>query len=76
MGKVAPIGAGKAMIAKIDWSKAPKSARWWAVDANGEAHWFCAPNVAPFTDFWFSEPVDAPTFGFDGDYKTSLIDRA
>lgn len=63
------------MAAKIDWSKAPKSARWWAVDADGEAHWFCSPNVAPFTDFWFSEPVDAPTFGFDGDWKASLVER-
>lgn len=63
------------MPAKIDWSIAPKSAQWWAIDANGEAHWFCAPNVAAFTDFWFSEPVDAPTFGFDGDWKTSLVER-
>ena len=62
-------------VEKIDWSKAPKSARWWAVDANGEAHWFCAPNVAPFTDFWFSEPIGAPLFGFDGDWKSSLAER-
>ena len=60
---------------KIDWSEAPKTARWWAVDKNGKAHWFPAPNVAAFTDFWFAEPVNAPTFGFDGDWKKSLVER-
>ncbi|NSZ48491.1 hypothetical protein G6L63_11275 [Agrobacterium vitis] len=60
---------------EIDWEKAPKTARWWAVDANGNAHWFCAPNVAAFTDFWFSEPVKAPLFGFTGDWRKSLIER-
>lgn len=23
---------------EIDWKKAPKNARWWAVDRNGESH--------------------------------------
>ncbi|MDR8026953.1 hypothetical protein KPA93_27430 [Burkholderia cenocepacia] len=60
---------------EIDWKKAPKAARWWAMDANGEAHWFLAPNVAAYTDFWFSEPVRAPSFGFKGDWRTSLVER-
>ena len=59
----------------IDWSKAPKHARWWAVDADGKANWFCAPDVKAFTNFWFSEPVPAPTFGFAGDWKKSLVER-
>ena len=60
----------------VDWTAAPKAARWWAVDKNGEAHWFCVPDVQPFTDFWFSaDPAPAPTFGFSGDWKTSLIER-
>ena len=59
----------------VDWKKAPKGARWWAVDADGQAHWFCAPDVAPFTDFWFSEPVPAPDFGFVGDWRQSLVER-
>lgn len=59
----------------VDWKKAPKLARWWAIDADGQAHWFCAPNVAAFTNFWFSEPQDAPTFGYDGDYRQSLTER-
>lgn len=59
----------------IDWSEAPKNARWWAVDNNGEAHWFCAPNVKAFTDFWFSEPIPAPNFGFAGDWRTSLTEH-
>jgi len=40
----------------VDWKSAPKTAHWWAVDANGDAHWFKSPNIAPFTDFWFTEP--------------------
>lgn len=60
---------------EIDWKKVPKSARWWAIDADGRAYWYCAPNVAAFTDFWFSEPVDAPAFGFEGDWRTSLQER-
>ena len=23
-----------------DWSQAPKWARWWAVDMNGDSHWY------------------------------------
>jgi len=60
---------------EIDWSQAPKNARWWAIDKNGEANWFCAPDVAAFTDFWFSQPQRAPTFNFSGDWKTSLVER-
>lgn len=59
----------------VDWSKAPKLAWWWAIDGNGEAFWFCEPNVVAFTDFWFSEPIPAPDFGFLGDYKNSLTER-
>ncbi|WP_320194700.1 hypothetical protein RMR10_010030 [Agrobacterium rosae] len=60
---------------KVDWKQAPKGARWWAVDANGDAHWFMEPDIAAFTDFWFSVPVDAPTFEFDGDWRSSLTER-
>ena len=59
----------------VDWSNAPKGARWWAVDANGEAHWFCTPDVAAFSDFWFSEPQSAPSFGYVGDWRQSLVER-
>ncbi len=27
-------------VMMIDWNEAPKGARWWAMDANGQAHWF------------------------------------
>lgn len=59
----------------VDWKRAPKDARWWATDESGEAHWFCAPNVTPFTDFWFAEPIPAPDFGFVGDWRHSLVER-
>ena len=56
----------------VDWKAAPKTAQWWAVDANGKAHWFKAPNVAAFTDFWFTESEQAPLFGYSGDWRESL----
>jgi len=59
----------------VDWKKAPKLARWWAVDADGQAHWYCMPNVAAFTSFWYAEQLQAPTFGFDGDWRESLVER-
>jgi len=59
----------------IDWKQAPRSARWWAMDAEGHAHWFCEPDVAPFTNFWFAESPVAPDFGFDGDWRQSLTER-
>ena len=59
----------------VDWKKAPRLARWWAVDADGQAHWFCEPNVTAFTNFWFSERAPAPDFGYAGDYKQSLTAR-
>jgi len=61
---------------RIDWKKAPKNAQWWAMDKDGQAHWFCAPDVKPFTDFWFSEPVPAPSFGFAGDWRDSKTERS
>lgn len=63
------------MHTDVAWEEAPKNARWWATDANGQAHWFCGPNVAPFTNFWFSEPILAPDFGYCGDWRESLTER-
>jgi hypothetical protein len=59
----------------VDWKQAPKRARWWAVDGNGKAHWYCEPDVAAFTNFWFTEQVAAPAFGYTGDYMQSLTER-
>lgn len=60
---------------KIDWKKAPKTAKWWAIDADGEAFWYHAPTVAPFTTFWHPGSTPAPTFGFTGDWRESLVER-
>ncbi len=62
-------------MTEINWKIAPKNARWWAVDADGKAHWYCTPAVAPFTTFWYAEMVDAPDFGFVGDWRNSLVER-
>lgn len=59
----------------VDWRRAPKTARWWAIDADGQAHWFNEPNVAEFSDFWYSDRIRAPDFGYCGNYKASLTER-
>lgn len=59
----------------VDWKEAPKSARWWAIDANGYAHWFLTPHVVSFTDFWFAEEIPAPTFGYQDAWQKSLTER-
>jgi hypothetical protein len=59
----------------VNWKAAPKNARWWAVDADGTAHWFNSPNVVPFTAFWFVDQETAPLFGYDGDWRESLTAR-
>lgn len=60
---------------EVDWKKAPKNARWWAMDSDGHLHWFVAPNVAPWTYFWFSDPIPAPRSGYLGDWRGSLTER-
>lgn len=72
---VVPFAGRRRETVDIDWKLAPKNARWWAVDANGEAHWFCEPDIAAFTDFWFSDSVTAPLFGYVGDWRESLVER-
>jgi len=46
-----------------------------AVDANGTAHWFKSPDVAPFTTFWFADEEPAPLFDYVGDWRESLTTR-
>jgi len=63
------------MHSGVDWKAAPKNALWWAVDADGKAHWFKAPDIAAFTNFWFAEQENAPFFGYEGDWRESLTKR-
>ncbi|MCW5711307.1 hypothetical protein [Shinella sp.] len=62
-------------MAEINWKAAPRKARWWAMDADGKAHWYCAPDVAAFTTFWYCEMLPAPDFGFAGDWRKSPVER-
>ena len=59
----------------INWSKAPKLARWWAIHKDGLAHWFCEPDIAFYSSFWFTNAVPPPAFSYCGDYKKSLTPR-
>jgi hypothetical protein len=63
------------MHSDVDWKTAPKNALWWAVDADVKAHWFKAPDIAPFTNFWFADQEPAPLFEFEGDWRESLTTR-
>ena len=61
--------------AMINWNEAPKKARWWAIDANGQAHWYLVPDVAAFTNFWYCDQILAPSYDFVGDWRMSLTER-
>lgn len=63
------------MQTTVDWKQAPKDARWWAMDADGEAHWLSGPTIMSFTRFWFFELAAAPSFDFNGDWRKSLVER-
>jgi len=45
------------------------------MNRDGQAFWFCEPDVAAFTDFWYCEMVIAPAFDYIGNYKESLTPR-
>ena len=59
----------------INWNEAPKKARWWAMDSNGQAHWYLVPDIAAFTNFWYSDQILAPSYDFVGDWRESLTER-
>ena len=68
-----------------DWSQAPESAKWWAMDDNCMAYWF---NLEPFVLLECGEWMlgnsgegannvysAAPPFNYQGDWKSSLRKR-
>ncbi|QMV71875.1 hypothetical protein HS961_02955 [Comamonas piscis] len=59
----------------IDWNQAPENARWWAIDGDGHAYWYCMPQIATATTFWFSARQPAPSFGYARDFRVSLQER-
>ncbi|MDB5989252.1 MAG: bacteriophage protein [Herbaspirillum sp.] len=63
------------MPARVDWKRAPKGAKWWAMDQDGHAFWYMAPDFIAGTAFWFSDEIHAPTFDYAGDWKESLTER-
>ena len=65
----------------IDWSQAPESVKFWAMDENGSAAWY---EVMPYIDvdefnYEFglggATHVKAPSFNYQGDWKNSLRKR-
>ncbi|MEF9962854.1 MAG: hypothetical protein RR779_00720 [Comamonas sp.] len=59
----------------IDWNLAPEEARWWAIDGDGHAYWYCMPQIAAATTFWYPSRHPAPSFGYARDFRLSLQER-
>ncbi len=62
-------------FSNVDWAQAPETARWWAIDGDGFAYWFCMPVLDPYSLTWAQEKFEAPEFGFTGDWQDSLTKR-
>lgn len=67
-----------------DWSQAPKSAKFWAMDHNRMAHWFNLEPCLDKCDEWVlgnngegtnNRYSAAPLFNYQGDWKDSLRKR-
>jgi len=63
------------MTATVDWEQAPREAKWWLMDGTGHAYWYLAPDLIAHTNFWHAFQVDAPTFGYSGNWRDSLTER-
>ena len=66
---------------QVDWSQAPEWAKWWAMDSNGICYWYMTePRLTEiFPNEWIGGgyPIDtqAPSFIYQGDWKSSLQER-
>ena len=65
-----------------DWSQAPEWANWWSVDENGAANFSGKkPNIEGRQWVYYSAAsenlchIDAPSFGYTGDWRNSLRKR-
>ena len=52
-----------------DWSQAPDNALTWAINSDGYASW------ALYKDGHYFSTVQAPSFGYTGDWRNSLRKR-
>ena len=52
-----------------DWSQAPNNALTWAINSDGYASW------ALYKDGHYFSTVQAPSFGYTGDWRESLRKR-
>ena len=66
---------------QVDWSQAPDWANWWAVDSNGICYWYMIePRLTEiFPNEWvgcgYPTDTQAPSFNYQGDWKSSLQER-
>ena len=66
---------------QVDWSQAPDWANWWAMDSNGICYWYMIePRLTEiFPNEWvgcgYPTDTQAPSFNYQGDWKSSLQER-
>lgn len=60
-----------------DWSQAPERAEYWTMNDDGKAQWHFSKPFLPAFGFWASaeHSVYAPSFNYQGDWKSSLRKR-
>lgn len=60
---------------KIDWSLAPKNAKYWAIDSSGFADWFESKPELDCSCFEGGRIGSAYHFNYTGDWRESLRKR-
>lgn len=62
-------------IPDVDWANAPAGARWWSMSRDGKAYWHIMAVCDEAVEFISADTWPAPLFGFDGDWRESLVER-
>ena len=69
---IASVGVSDAIEWKLDWSQAPERATAWKIGDHGVPMWLQSHNNINQSCVWLS---DAPSFGYQGDWRESLRKR-
>ena len=64
---------------KVDWLQAPKWAKYWLKDGYSNKFWWCSNRPKLEEDYFLFHgrysAEEAPSFGFNGDWKKSMTSR-
>jgi hypothetical protein len=59
----------------VNWARAPLGAQWWSMGPRGDAVWYIAPENSKSLAFLDAVALPAPSFGYHGDWRESLVER-